>query len=269
MVMNHYKTPKRFYVRTKVWYTTEPRQQLYPLTIGNCAHLANGMSYDVPGGGAPGSTYVDRSTWTVPFSGRILGAGSHHHGGALHQTLRSAVCGRTLFDAKAYYGADDHPYNTIRPILHEPGPIANGTFRTLQGIPVTPGRGARARGRALQRGAARGGDGLLGAVRSSATTAWRRVRRCRRTCARSRVPREVRPARAVRLRPARAAAVRARAGAGSRSRRSRPGRRPVVQPQRLTAKRRAEDHLALRGRRAAQRDAWPTGRAASPPTTSA
>jgi hypothetical protein len=97
------------------------------------------MSYDVPGGGAPGSTYVDRSQWTVPFSGRILGGGSHHHGGALHQTLRSVTCGRTLFDAKAYYGADDHPYNTIRPILHEPGPIANGTFRTLQGIPVTAG----------------------------------------------------------------------------------------------------------------------------------
>ena len=139
MVMNHYKRPKRFYVRTKVWYTTEPRQQVYPLTIGNCAHLANGMGYDVPGGGAPGSTFVDRSQWTVPFSGRILGGGSHHHGGALHQTLRSVSCGRTLFDAKAYYGADDHPYNTIRPILHEPGPIANGTFRTLQGIPVTAG----------------------------------------------------------------------------------------------------------------------------------
>ena len=46
MVMNHYKRPKSFYVRTKVWYTTEPRQQVYPLTIGNCAHLVNGMSYD-------------------------------------------------------------------------------------------------------------------------------------------------------------------------------------------------------------------------------
>ena len=33
----------------------------------------------------------------------------------------------------------DHPYNTIRPILHEPGPIGNGTFATAQGIPITGG----------------------------------------------------------------------------------------------------------------------------------
>ena len=130
MVMNHYKQPKRFYVRTKIWYTTEPRTQVYPVSVGNCAHLVNGMAYDVPGGGEPGSTFVDRSTWTVPFSGRILGARAPTTTAArLHQTLSSVTCGRTLFDAKAYYGADDHPYNTIRPILHEPGPIANGTFQ--------------------------------------------------------------------------------------------------------------------------------------------
>ncbi len=139
MVMNHYKKPKRFYVRTKVWYTTEPRRQVYPLTVGDCSHLVNGMAYDVPGGGKPGSTFVDRSTWTVPFSGRILTAGSHNHGGALHQTLSSQSCGRSLFDAKAYYGAPDHVYNTIRPILHEPGPIANGTFASSEGVPVTQG----------------------------------------------------------------------------------------------------------------------------------
>src|SRR4029079_11455231 len=84
----------------------------------------------------------DRSTWTVPFSGRILAAASHNHGGALHQTLSSKTCGGTLFDTTGHYGADDHPYNTIRPILHEPGPIANGTFRSLEGVPVTAGRGA-------------------------------------------------------------------------------------------------------------------------------
>jgi plastocyanin len=139
MVMNHYQRQKRFYVRTKLWYTTDARTQVYPTTIGDCRHIGNGMAYDVPGGGKPGSTYVDRSTWTVPFSGRILSAGSHHHGGATHQTLVSKTCNRTLLDARAYYGAADHPYNTIRPILHEPGPIANGTFETAQGIPISAG----------------------------------------------------------------------------------------------------------------------------------
>jgi hypothetical protein len=141
MVMNHYKRVKSFYVRTRIWYTTEPRTPLYTTTVGDCAQLRNGMAYDVPGGGGPGATFVDHSTWTVPagFSGRILGAASHQHGGALNQTLSSVTCDRPLFDAKAYYGADDHPYNTIRPIPHEPGPIANGTFRTAQGIPVTEG----------------------------------------------------------------------------------------------------------------------------------
>jgi plastocyanin len=139
MVMNHYQRSKRFYVRTKLWYTTEARTQAYPTTIGDCRHLGNGMAYDVPGGGKPGETYVDRSTWTVPFNGRILAAGSHHHGGATHQTLASTTCNRTLLDARAYYGAANHPYNTIRPILHEPGPIANGTFSTAQGIPIAAG----------------------------------------------------------------------------------------------------------------------------------
>ena len=139
MVMNHYQRSKRFYVRTRIWYTTEPREQVYPTTIGDCKHLGNGMAYDVPGGGKKGSTFVDRSTYTVPFNARILGGGSHHHGGATRQTLVSKTCNRTLLDAKAYYGAADHPYNTVRPILHEPGPIANGTFTTAQGIPVAAG----------------------------------------------------------------------------------------------------------------------------------
>ncbi|HET6550643.1 MAG TPA: hypothetical protein VFG79_19415 [Solirubrobacter sp.] len=139
MVMNHYQRTKRFYVRTRLWYTTEPRTPVVPTAVGDCSHLFNGMAYDVPGGGGPGSTYVDRSTWTVPFGARIVGAASHHHGGALHQDLVSRTCSRTLFDAKAYYGAADHPYNTIRPILHEPGPIANGTYRSLQGVPVAAG----------------------------------------------------------------------------------------------------------------------------------
>ena len=139
MVMNHYKRPKRFYVRTRIWYTTEPRTPVYPTAVGDCRHLRQRMAYDVPGGGAPGSTFTDRSTWTAPFNG------AHHRRRVAPSRRRDQPhadepdCGRTLFDAKAYYGAADHPYNTIRPILHEPGPIANGTFRALEGVPVAAG----------------------------------------------------------------------------------------------------------------------------------
>jgi hypothetical protein len=139
MVMNHYKKPKRFYIRTRIRYTTERRTPVKLVVIGNCAQLANGMAYDVPGGGAPGSEHVDESTWTVPFSGRMITAFSHQHGGGKHHLLESQTCGRTLFDAPVYHGRANHPYNTIRPILHEPGPIGTGAYATAQGVPVVRG----------------------------------------------------------------------------------------------------------------------------------
>jgi hypothetical protein len=139
MVMNHYKRPKSFYVRTRIHYTTEPRKAVTPMVIGDCAHLANGMAYDVPGGGPPGSEFVSQSTWTAPFNGRLVGAFSHQHGGGKYHLLESETCGRRLFKAPVYHGTARHPYNTIRPILHEPGPIGNGTYRTAKGIPIAAG----------------------------------------------------------------------------------------------------------------------------------
>lgn len=139
MVMNHYKRKKSFYVRTKVYYTEEPRTSMMPVVVGNCSTLANGMAYDVPGGGRKGSEYVDQNSWTAPFNGRIVYAASHHHGGAKYQTLSSRSCNRGFFKAPAYHGMPDHPYNTIRPILHEPGPIGNGTYASYEGIPISQG----------------------------------------------------------------------------------------------------------------------------------
>jgi hypothetical protein len=140
MVMNHYKRPKSFYIRTKVWYTTdETRKSVSPVVIGDCAHLLNGMAYDVPGGGKQGSNYIRSSDWVAPFNGRLLMASSHQHGGGKYQTLDSRTCGRRLFKAPVYHGPPDHVYNTIRPILHEPGPIGNGAYATMSGIPVAKG----------------------------------------------------------------------------------------------------------------------------------
>jgi len=107
--------------------------------IGNCSQLANGMSYDVPGGGRKGSNYVNSSEWVAPFSGRMLVASSHQHGGGKYQTLESRSCKRTIFKAPVYHGPPKHPYNAIRPILHEPGPIGSGAYATAKGIPVAKG----------------------------------------------------------------------------------------------------------------------------------
>jgi plastocyanin len=139
MVMNHYKRPKSFYIRSRVYYTTEKRTSIAPLVIGNCAQLLKAMAYDVPGGGKKGSNFVDSSDWVAPFTGRLLMASNHQHGGGKYHTLQSLTCRRRLFKAPVYHGTPDHVYNTIRPILHEPGPIGTGAYGTLKGIPIVEG----------------------------------------------------------------------------------------------------------------------------------
>ena len=139
MVMNHVKRPKTVYVRTRIYYTQEERQPVYPTVVGDCSRLGSGMSYDVPGSGASGSNYRNSTGWTSPVNGRILLAASHQHGGAKYHTLSSETCGRRVYKARTYHAPANHIYNTIRPILHEPGPIANGTFRSAEGVPIREG----------------------------------------------------------------------------------------------------------------------------------
>ena len=57
-----------------------------------------------------------------------------------YQTLQSLTCERRLFKAPVYHGPPDHVYNTIRPILHEPGPDRQRRLRRAsKGIPITEG----------------------------------------------------------------------------------------------------------------------------------
>ena len=138
MVMNHVKKPKTVYVRTTVYYTEDERQPVYPTVVG-CQHIGNQQAYDIPGGGPKGSTVTDESTWTVPYDARVLLAASHQHGGGKYHTLASDTCSRKLYKSQVYHGTPDHIYNTIRPQLHEPGPIGDGTFGSLQGVPLEKG----------------------------------------------------------------------------------------------------------------------------------
>ena len=208
---------KRFYVRTKIWYTTEPRTQVYPTTVGDCRHLRNGMAYDVPGGGEPGSTFTDRSTWTVPFNGRILAAASHHHGGAIAPDAGEP-------DVQPHAARREGLLRRRRPpVQHDPpDPARAGAdrqrhVRERAGHPGRRRRGARARRGARQLDAARRGDGLLGAAARARRHASRACAPLPRDLREVTAPAQLRPRGAVRLRPRGAAAVNAGRGTGGRS----------------------------------------------------
>ena len=100
--------------------------------------------FDVPGGGAPGSTHVQSLDWTVPRSGRIVAAAAHLHGGATSMSLTQPRCGgRTLLSSSALYGPPSHPYYHVWPILHEPGPVATAWVQSRRGLAIRDGERLR------------------------------------------------------------------------------------------------------------------------------
>jgi plastocyanin len=132
--------------RTRVWIeyrvTMETSKRLTPvrplwLRASGCDPRS---SYTVDGGGPPGSTDERSAEWAMPISGRIVAAGAHLHGSAKGLEVSQPRCGdRTLIDQRPRYGAPDDPVYRVRPMLHEPGPIATGYFLSARGIPVRAG----------------------------------------------------------------------------------------------------------------------------------
>ena len=139
MLMNHAPRDLTVYVRYRVTYVTG--ETLTPVTpywldVNNC--LPDPI-YDVPGVG-PGSTSTRSTTFTMPESGRIVAAGGHVHGGGLRLDVRDETCSdRLLYSSRPVWGSRRHPYYTVRPILHEPGPIHMSQFTSTAGIPVAAG----------------------------------------------------------------------------------------------------------------------------------
>ena len=164
MVMNHYKRAKRFYVRTRIWYTTEPRTPIYPIAVGDCRHLLNGMAYDVPGGGAAGldvrrSLDLDRAVQRAHRRRRLTSPRRRDQPHADEPDVRPhAVRRQGLLRRRR------------PPVQHDPAdPARAGADRErhvplARGRPDRRGRDARARRGARQRDAARGRHGLLGAA---------------------------------------------------------------------------------------------------------
>jgi hypothetical protein len=141
MLMNHRNRTDRAYIQYTISYDTDPA--LTPvkpvwMDVRNCR--ADPV-YDVPGGGAPGSTDRQTMEWTVPESGRIVAGGGHVHGGGLSLDLTQPDCGdRPLASSRPTWGLRSHPFYSVRPVLHEPGPIHMSGFSSPTGIPVAAGQ---------------------------------------------------------------------------------------------------------------------------------
>jgi hypothetical protein len=116
-----------------------PRRPVRPLWVraSGCGRFA---SYGIRGGAAAGAVDERVEQWRVPASGRIVAAGGHLHAGALDLRMTQPACGdRLLFHHRPAFGAADHPFYRLRPVLHEVGPIATSAFSSATGLPVRKG----------------------------------------------------------------------------------------------------------------------------------
>jgi len=139
MLMNHHPHAQNAYIQYKVTYETAPLRPAYMVWLDVRDCLGDPV-FNVPGGGAPGSTYSQNATWSATQPGRIVAGGGHLHGGGRAITLSEPSCGdRQLFVSKPLYGLPDNDFYHVVPALHEPGPINMSGFETATGIPLAKG----------------------------------------------------------------------------------------------------------------------------------
>ena len=75
---------------------------------------------------------------------RVAHGAGHVHGGAFKLTVTQPNCGnRQIAESNPTWGLPDHPFYTVRPVLHEPGPINMSAFQSQAGIPVGAGSNIR------------------------------------------------------------------------------------------------------------------------------
>ncbi|MGH2960736.1 MAG: cupredoxin domain-containing protein [Solirubrobacterales bacterium] len=101
--------------------------------------------YNVKGTQKKGSTDTESTDFVMPEDGYIVGGGGHVHGGARELTLTQPDCtgNRQIGDSQPTWGRRDHPFYNVKPVLHEPGPIAMSGFQSRSGIPVAEGERVR------------------------------------------------------------------------------------------------------------------------------
>jgi plastocyanin len=147
MLMSHSLSVEKVYVQYRFTFVRKrPMTPVTPFWV-----RANGCtaepSYDVQGGGTPGSSHFKTYNWKVPFSGRIVAGGSHLHGAAKGVFLTQPNCSdRTILSSKPLYGYTNDPVYHVFPVLHEPGPISTTWYQSHDGIPITKGETIRISG---------------------------------------------------------------------------------------------------------------------------
>src|SRR5687767_1228461 len=147
MLMNHRLVSQRAYIEYTAWIETSRRlRPVIPYWVrATACRGARDPIFNVPGGGPPGALFRQSANWRVPRSGRLVAGGSHLHGGAYRLALTQRACGgRSVMTSRAHYGLPEHPYYQVRPVLHEPGPVATGWVTSASGIPVRRGELLRA-----------------------------------------------------------------------------------------------------------------------------
>jgi plastocyanin len=148
MLMSHSLQSQKLYIQYSFTMVTGTKlTPVKPLWL-----RANGCqdpypSYEIQGGEGTDATDVRSTDWAMPISGRIVAAGAHLHGSAKDMTITQPACGdRTLIDHKPLFGFPTDKVYRVRPILHEPGPIATAYFMSKSGIPVARGTVLRVTG---------------------------------------------------------------------------------------------------------------------------
>jgi len=146
MLMNHTSRTDTAYIEYTAWIETERKLRPatpYWLRVTGCRGTSDPI-YNIAGGGAPGSTDSRTQDFVLPRVGMLVAANAHVHGGAKGLRLTQPRCGdRLLMRSRSLYGLPSHPYYHVRPVLHEPGPIATSWPRTAKGIPLGPGEPIR------------------------------------------------------------------------------------------------------------------------------
>jgi plastocyanin len=138
MLMNHGYRPQKVYIRYTA--TVETRRQLRPVTPVWVSAVCNtDRIYNVAGAGGRGAIDRRDRSWTAPFTGRIVAAEAHAHGGALGVMLREPRCAnRRLFASEARYSEADGVYR-LSPLLHEPSPESMSLVTSRLGWPISRG----------------------------------------------------------------------------------------------------------------------------------